>query len=164
MNLEPYFKSASEEYVKSGGSLKSAVAVVVRMMLQEQAMLEETMADILVCAIEAEREECANICDSLSDMIDCDCGCGMRKPNSAHGVGAFKCATAIRQWRKDVIPEVEAVPKGYKILKDTTHEERSFPEDGTYENGCYYNNCVNCGRMFTGHKRRVICKVCDDGL
>jgi hypothetical protein len=48
----------------------------------------------------------------------------------------------------------------YKILRDTTHEERSWGEDSSHENGAYHCVCVDCGRGFTGHKRRVVCKVC----
>ena len=52
------------------------------------------------------------------------------------------------------------VPVGYKLLKDTTHAERSWDEDKTHENGNYNCICCHCGRIFTGHKRRVICKAC----
>ena len=51
-------------------------------------------------------------------------------------------------------------PDGWKLLKDTTHDERSWNEDASHENGCYHNTCHYCGRMFTGHKRRVTCKAC----
>lgn len=56
--------------------------------------------------------------------------------------------------------ECAKVPEGWKLLKDSTHEERSWPEDSGHENGNYYCLCHNCGRQFTGHKRRVTCKVC----
>lgn len=52
------------------------------------------------------------------------------------------------------------VPDGYKLLKDTTIQERSWPEDSGHENGNYYCECCVCLRQFTGHKRRVVCKVC----
>ncbi len=55
---------------------------------------------------------------------------------------------------------IEDVPKGYKLLKDTTHEERSWSEDTSLENGHYHCSCIECGRQFTGHKRRVVCKSC----
>lgn len=51
-------------------------------------------------------------------------------------------------------------PEGYQLLRNSTHEERSFPEDATHENGSYYNKCHICLRQFTGHKRRITCKVC----
>ena len=51
-------------------------------------------------------------------------------------------------------------PEGWKLLKDTTQDERSYPEDASHENGNYYNCCVHCLRTFVGHKRRHICKVC----
>ena len=52
------------------------------------------------------------------------------------------------------------VQPGYKLLKDTTHDERSWPEDSSHENGAYFCMCHHCGRQFTGYKRRVTCKVC----
>lgn len=53
------------------------------------------------------------------------------------------------------------VPAGYKLLKDSTFDERSWKEDASHENGNYYCNCCVCQRQFLGHKRRVLCKVCD---
>ncbi len=40
--------------------------------------------------------------------------------------------------------------------------ERDWPEDFSHENGNYQNQCVGCGEMFKGHKRRVVCRACDD--
>lgn len=57
-------------------------------------------------------------------------------------------------------PAVPAVPAGYKLLKNTTPAEREWAEDASHENGCCHNTCSDCGRMFVGHKRRVICKSC----
>ncbi len=37
-----------------------------------------------------------------------------------------------------------------------------YPEDAPYENGSYLNRCVECQRLFVGHKRRVFCKVCEE--
>lgn len=56
---------------------------------------------------------------------------------------------------------LSAIPEGYSLLKNSTHEQRSWPEDATHENGNYYCSCCVCGRQFTGHKRRVLCKVCN---
>ena len=53
-----------------------------------------------------------------------------------------------------------AVPEGYKLLKDTTFEDRSWPDDFIGENGSYYNGCHRCLRQFLGHKRRVTCRSC----
>lgn len=38
--------------------------------------------------------------------------------------------------------------------------ERDWPEDYAFENGHYLNCCMLCGKMFSGHKRRVVCKKC----
>ena len=54
----------------------------------------------------------------------------------------------------------QQVPEGYKLLKDSTHDERSYPEDAKHENGWYNNVCGHCWRGFAGHKRRGVCKVC----
>ena len=57
-------------------------------------------------------------------------------------------------------PDTAKVPEGWKLLKDTTQEERSWGEDSAHENGNYFCNCCVCLRVFVGHKRRVLCKVC----
>lgn len=57
-------------------------------------------------------------------------------------------------------PEAPSIPPGWQFLKDSTHAERSWPEDAGHENGNYSCCCVVCLRMFVGHKRRAICKVC----
>jgi hypothetical protein len=54
----------------------------------------------------------------------------------------------------------DGVGEGFKLLKDTTHAERSWAEDAGHENGNYSNSCVVCLRQFVGHKRRCVCKVC----
>lgn len=57
-------------------------------------------------------------------------------------------------------PAPQPIPEGWKLVKDCTREERSWPEDYSQENGNYFLTCNHCGREFTGHKRRVTCKVC----
>lgn len=54
------------------------------------------------------------------------------------------------------------LPAGYKLLKNSTHAERSWTEDASHENGNYHCNCLECGRVFTGYRRRSLCKVCSD--
>lgn len=38
---------------------------------------------------------------------------------------------------------------------------RDWIEDAGLENGNYYCRCYMCSHVFTGHKRRVVCKECD---
>ncbi len=38
---------------------------------------------------------------------------------------------------------------------------RGWPEDASHENGRYQNRCIFCKLIFIGHKRRVVCKLCD---
>lgn len=35
-----------------------------------------------------------------------------------------------------------------------------WPEDAGHENGNYQNRCIYCQRLFIGHKRRVVCRIC----
>lgn len=37
---------------------------------------------------------------------------------------------------------------------------RDWPEDFSHENGNYNCECYLCHKIFVGHKRRVVCKVC----
>jgi hypothetical protein len=39
----------------------------------------------------------------------------------------------------------------------TAHD---FPEDAVLENGNYQNRCCECGVLFVGYKRRMMCKIC----
>ncbi len=38
--------------------------------------------------------------------------------------------------------------------------ERDWTEDFPHENGNYFTHCRICNEFFTGHKRRVVCKLC----
>ena len=46
------------------------------------------------------------------------------------------------------------------VLKAST-SPKDWVEDGAEENGRYLNDCIVCGHVFRGHKRRVVCKECD---
>ncbi len=46
--------------------------------------------------------------------------------------------------------------------KITIDEARSWPGDSSHENGNYTCKCSICAYWFTGHKRRVVCRVCDE--
>jgi hypothetical protein len=37
---------------------------------------------------------------------------------------------------------------------------RDWPEDAAHENGRYYCICIYCTKVFTGRKRRIVCKLC----
>lgn len=39
--------------------------------------------------------------------------------------------------------------------------DRDWPEDFAMENGNYMCRCCLCKETFAGHKRRIICKLCD---
>ena len=77
-----------------------------------------------------------------------------------HLVSAWEDAEAALAASPSAQVEAQGVPEGWKLLKDSTFQERSFSEDAAHENGSYYCTCMNCGRQFIGLKRRVTCKVC----
>jgi len=81
-------------------------------------------------------------------------------PLSVDWVSPEDYTKLLAAWKGDTLAEARAVPEGWKLLKDTTHAERSWPEDSSHENGNYSNICVHCLRGFVGHKRRPSCKVC----
>lgn len=39
---------------------------------------------------------------------------------------------------------------------------RDYPGDFSDENGNYEHDCFYCKQKFIGHKRRMICKECED--
>jgi hypothetical protein len=72
-------------------------------------------------------------------------------------------------WMLEDIQPVRHIPVMGKLsIFDIPHltmenffEERNWIEDFSFENGNYINTCVRCGELFKGHKRRVVCKLCD---
>lgn len=45
-----------------------------------------------------------------------------------------------------------------KTMKEV--HPHDWEEDAWHENGNYRNVCAFCGTQFTGHKRRMICRIC----
>jgi hypothetical protein len=45
-------------------------------------------------------------------------------------------------------------------MTDENEQARNWAEDFSHENGNYQCLCVECKKIFIGHKRRVICKLC----
>lgn len=41
-------------------------------------------------------------------------------------------------------------------------EAQDWTEDFKHENGHYYHICSLCDKTFEGHKRRRVCKLCQD--
>ena len=39
---------------------------------------------------------------------------------------------------------------------------RDWPEDFEHENGNYTSRCIGCKETFRGHKRRILCKLCEN--
>lgn len=54
-------------------------------------------------------------------------------------------------------PKVEEQELNFKLTG------RDWTEDFYHENGKYCNVCYKCDQKFFGHKRRVICKPCQEG-
>lgn len=58
-----------------------------------------------------------------------------------------------------VPPLTVVMPTGWKLLADTTHEQRAWPQ-GSPNAGHYINDCVQCQRTFKGHKMMRQCAHC----
>ena len=90
----------------------------------------------------------------------------VQEHHGTHNITLARCSDYATAERiivalKAVQPEARpSIPDGYSLLKNSTFEERSWPEDVSHENGSYYCECCICRRQFQGHKRRVLCKVC----
>ncbi len=108
----------------------------------------------------------------LPDDFNPDGGLGLTKPvhrgclTGTNLLTYHQAAGMFKHCVEEAIAELlkaqpkTVVPKGWKLLKDTTHEERSYPEEAKSENGAYSCVCLTCGRSFTGHKRRPVCRIC----
>jgi len=44
------------------------------------------------------------------------------------------------------------------------YTERDYQEEASMENGNYENRCIECGNLFIGYKRRVLCKICQEEI
>lgn len=62
---------------------------------------------------------------------------------------------------KDLDESINTISKLPEAPKPMIKSERNWKEDFSHENGNYQCTCVCCGKGFIGHKRRVVCKVCD---
>ena len=50
------------------------------------------------------------------------------------------------------------------LIEVLEESPRNWSEDFPHENGMYMCRCVKCREYFYGHKRRVVCKVCQTKL
>lgn len=50
------------------------------------------------------------------------------------------------------------------MLNKLLTSPKSYPEDFKHENGNYMNVCNHCRERFLGHKRRYVCKECNEML
>ena len=112
--------------------------------------------------------EVIEMCAKVSDKFSAEAWGRYKSPSSPTRASSYEegasdatdqCSTAIRAL-KSQIPDAPQVPSGWKLLKDSTFDERSWHEDKEQENGNYSCECVQCQRQFVGHKRRHICRMC----
>jgi hypothetical protein len=50
------------------------------------------------------------------------------------------------------------VPRGWRLIKDSSTADRSFPNDGA----AYRCHCVSCHRSFVGARSRLVCRSCEE--
>ena len=56
-----------------------------------------------------------------------------------------------------------SICQGHAVQQEAD-ASRDWPEDFPHENGQYMKACHVCKNTFIGHKRRVVCKVCNNGF
>lgn len=104
-------------------------------------------------------EEAAKRCDRAAKEYEEDPLCLTKLP-----VTALQCAAAdIRALAPPAEPEKPCHDPIHQAMIQTFKDvatPRDWPEDYDDDNGCYQNTCCQCGKIFTGHKRRVVCKKC----
>ena len=47
-----------------------------------------------------------------------------------------------------------------KFAISSLNPEKDWKGDWRFENGNYFCTCMFCKELFTGHKRRVVCRLC----
>lgn len=68
---------------------------------------------------------------------------------------------SLGSFQKTILNTIDAmIAAERERLPDAGETMGDWPEDFPGENGNYQNKCRVCGRLFTGHKRRVVCKLC----
>lgn len=79
-----------------------------------------------------------------------------------HATLSAQCPRCNAEYRAGMIhlPKTEATVNADAQPAPT----KDWTEDAGHENGKYECRCCECGSRFTGHKRRVVCKVCDSCL
>lgn len=75
------------------------------------------------------------------------------------GDDAYKSGRAHDMWRAWQYSSNRADKSATPPLV-SKKSDGDYPEDFPHENGDYFRVCTDCGNHFTGHKRRLICKVC----
>ena len=93
---------------------------------------------------EGQREMQRRAAEACMGVVDPKPSCSME--DVAWNTACISCHDAIRR-----LPLTEAEP---------AEQNGDWPEDFAHENGGYECRCVDCGKMFCGHKSRVVCKTC----
>lgn len=73
-----------------------------------------------------------------------------------------KCLQMIQQYDNGDIRL--DIPFGYKLLRDTTLEQRSWMNESHSERGRNTLTCSHCLRVFHGNAKRTICRTCEEDI
>ena len=75
-----------------------------------------------------------------------------------------KTKEAIARAESAIETPAKVSPCAGHAVQQEADASRDWPEDFPHENGQYMNTCHVCKNTFIGHKRRVVCKVCNNGF
>jgi len=87
-----------------------------------------------------------------ADMLEAD----------AQQAGVYKEHAKLRLDQVGMMLRLEIEDLKAQQVEVPQDQTRDWLADYDHENGMYMNICHNCKCEFTGHKRRVTCKVCSD--
>lgn len=73
-----------------------------------------------------------------------------------------KCMQMVEQFDKGELPL--EIPFGYKLLRDTTVEQRSWMNEAHSERGLATLTCSHCLRVFHANAKRTICRTCEEDI
>ena len=74
--------------------------------------------------------------------------------------GEIALALEVSECANELESALAATPAVGEGAESMFPDAHNWPEDAAQENGSYCNTCSECKRVFIGHKRRVMCRVC----
>lgn len=137
-------------FTEPSGTTKQEVTAEIATLREQLAEVEKERDEL--CGVKIAFDTQQRMIDSLTEQLATARADAFEEIATWHGEQGerwgsklhSKCARTIRSLAEQPNPS----------------RPRDWPEDFPHDNGMYMCKCSVCGEQFTGHKRRVVCKVC----